>query len=310
MQSQVVYGIFRGVIRPVLQRIPVTGWPVVLATVVEATAKVLPPPSGVTVENVRLPGFDAEVVRAATAKSDLTSGAVLYFHGGAFLTGGLNSHRRVVAALARRTGLPVMHIAYRQLPKTNIKGSIDDCVTAYRWLLDRGTDPASVVFAGDSAGGFLVFAAALAAREVGLAGPAGLIGFSPWLDLDCATKLAHPNRATDAYLPAKLLAAVSGIGGYEPRVHDRVLAPTTGDLSALPPVLLVAVDSEVLFVDAEVMAANLAAAGVSCTLRVWTRQIHAFTALFPEMPESRAALDDAAGFIASRSDTQNSPLCR
>ncbi|MBJ8342121.1 alpha/beta hydrolase fold domain-containing protein [Antrihabitans sp. YC3-6] len=299
LQSQAVHATFRLVVRPVLQRIPVNGWPVVLAATVESAAKVLPPPSGVTVEKVCLARFDAEIVRPSTGPMDLRRGAVLYLHGGAFLVGGLNSHRPVVAAIARRTGLAVMHVAYRQLPDAPISGSVEDCVMAYRWLVNRGVDPARIVIAGDSAGGFLAFATALAAPAAGLGGPAALIGFSPWLDLDCATKLAHPNNDSDAYLPAKLLAAVGGSGGTGPN-GEALPSPVDGALSGLPPVLLIAVDSEVLFVDSELMAARLDAAGVPCTLRIWKGQIHAFTTLFPWLPESRAALDDAASFIISR----------
>ncbi|MGB3674792.1 MAG: alpha/beta hydrolase fold domain-containing protein, partial [Candidatus Nanopelagicales bacterium] len=169
LQAQVVQAVFRFAVRPVLRRIPIAGWPISLASATEAAMGALPTPAGVTVEQVGLPGFDAEIVWPSAGGSDLARGVVLYFHGGAFLIGGLNSHRRVVAGLARRTGLPVVHVAYRQLPRTSIRGSLEDCVTAYRWLLRSGADPETVVVAGDSAGGFLAFASILATREAGLA---------------------------------------------------------------------------------------------------------------------------------------------
>ncbi|NMN98892.1 alpha/beta hydrolase [Antrihabitans stalactiti] len=299
-QSRIVGLVFRAVISPLVRRIPITAWPMSVAFAVDLAAKVIPTPTGVTAEKVHFAGFDAEIVRPCIPRSNLAEGAVLYFHGGAFLIGGLNSHRPVVAALARRTGLPVIHVAYRQLPRTPITGSIDDCTTTYRWLLDQGADPATVVFAGDSAGGFLAFATAVAAAHAGMPRPAGLIGFSPWLDLDCTTKLAHPNRTTDAYLPAELLATVSRIGGYDPVTPNSALSPTTDDLAALPPVLLIAAESEVVRIDSELMAGRLANAGVPCVVHIWHDQIHAFTTLFPDMPESRAALDAAAHFIHGR----------
>lgn len=267
------------------------------AGAIDTAASLRPAPTGVMVEKVSLGEFEAEIVRPVGNDAPLADGAVLYFHGGAFVMGGLNTHRPVVAALARATGRPVMHVAYRQLPTVSIAGSIRDCLIAYKWMLNHGADPASMVFAGDSAGGFLVFATALAARPNGLPLPAGLIGFSPWLDLDCAAKLAHPNRHTDSYLPTSLLAAVSRMGAREPGVADPTPSPVDGDLAGLPPVMLIATDSEVLRVDSEMMSERLIAAAVPCALSIWDGQVHAFPALFPALPESRAALADVADFI-------------
>ena len=167
---------------------------------------------------------------------------------------GLNTHRPVVASIAKRTGLPVLHIAYRQLPSTSISGSVDDCLDAYRWLLEQGALPEKVVFVGDSAGGFLVFATALAAVSAGLEVRAGLVGLSPLLDLDCTTKSVHANARRDVIAPVSALMAIGKLGG-------QTNSPVDGDLAALPPSLLIAAESEVLRVDSEVMAQRLAAAG-------------------------------------------------
>ncbi|CPZ99788.1 Putative esterase [Mycobacteroides abscessus] len=86
-------------------------------------------------------------------------GAILYFHGGAFILGGLHSHRRMAARLARASGIPVLVVDYRQLPLAHITDSITDAVDSYRYLLDRGYAPGKIVFAGDSAGGGLAFSA-------------------------------------------------------------------------------------------------------------------------------------------------------
>src|SRR5690625_4458893 len=111
--------------------------------------------AGVPVEVVR------HVERGRPLREAFADGAILYFHGGGFITGGLDTHLHVVVKLARRTRLPVVHVDYRQFPQVTVDGSVDDCISAYRWLLDLGADPAKTVLAGDSAGGFLAFAAAL-----------------------------------------------------------------------------------------------------------------------------------------------------
>src|SRR5690606_8835750 len=216
--------------------------------------------------------------------------------GGGFAICGLETHRPVAASLARRTGMAVVNVEYRQLPGRSITQSVDDCLTAYRWLLRHGAPAARVVFAGDSAGGYLSFATALRIIERGLPAPAGLIGLSPLLDLDYAAKRDHPNVALDPYIPLSALEAVVRLGAEIDGVLDPLMSPVNGILADLPPVLLIAAEDEVLRYDAELMAQRLDAAGVPNTLELWRGQVHAFTTIWPGLPESRAALGRAARF--------------
>ncbi|QXC43291.1 alpha/beta hydrolase [Rhodococcus qingshengii] len=294
IESQVLYNACRWMLRPVVGIAPLTPGAMRRAAVLDSAAGVRIP-SGIDREAIRFPGFDGELVRTAGSTADLRDGVVLYLHGGGFMCCGLNTHRPVVASIAKRTGLPVLHIAYRQLPSTSISGSVDDCLDAYRWLLEQGALPEKVVFVGDSAGGFLVFATALAAVSAGLDVPAGLVGLSPLLDLDCTTKSVHANARRDVIAPVSALMAIGKLGG-------QTNSPVDGDLAALPPSLLIVAESEVLRVDSEVMAQRLAAAGVPCSLQIWNGQVHAFPAVWPGLPESRAALRDVARFIRARLD--------
>ena len=193
-----------------------------------------------------------------------------------------------------------MHVGYRQLPDTTISGSVDDCLVAYQWLLENGARPESTVFAGDSAGGFLVFATALRARDRDVGLPAGLVGLSPLLDLDCTAKQLHPNASRDAYAPVSALEAIGRLGGSVDGVLDPALSPVNGILDGLPPVLLVAAESEVLRPDSETMSERLTAAGVPHTLEIWKGQVHAFPALLPGLPESRRVLAGVAEFVGDR----------
>ena len=84
-------------------------------------------------------------------------------HGGAFLLCGTATHRRIVERLAARTGMTVLSVNYRQLPDGRLADSLSDCSEAYQWLLDHGHPAHRIVLAGDSAGGHLAFATALAA---------------------------------------------------------------------------------------------------------------------------------------------------
>lgn len=247
--------------------------------------------AGVPVEVVR------RVDRARPLDEAFGDGAILYFHGGGFVTGGLDTHLHVVAKLARRIGLPVVHVDYRQYPQVTVDGSVDDCVGAYRWLLDLGADPDKTVLAGDSAGGFLAFATALSSQQRGLPAPAGVIGISALLELDGVARSTHSNMTADAFgIPAVLPDLVDLVCPSARLRHE--LSPINGRLETMPPALLIAAESEILRCDAERLHAALQQVGRPSRLELWASELHAFPALFPFLPDSRAAFDLMARFVA------------
>lgn len=298
LESRALLAACRGALGPALRALPLNRHSLRLSFVVDRIGRMRPRPSGIRCERVRFDGFDAEIVRPANRYRPLQDGAVLYLHGGAFMIGGLETHRPVVAGIAKRTGLAVLSVAYRQYPRTRVDGSVEDCLTAYRWLLRQGVDPGRIVVMGDSAGGFLTFATALRAARRGLPMPAGLVGISPLLDLDVSSVLMHRGPVRDAYLPERSLTGVSRLWTHGPA--DPALSPMNCDLSPLPATLLIVAEDEVLRSDAEKFAHRLDRVGVPCRLQLWRGQVHAFPALAPAMPESCEALSTIAGFVSTR----------
>lgn len=242
-------------------------------------------------------GVPVELVRRADCTGPLSDGVILYFHGGGFITGGLDTHLHVVVKLARRTRLPVVHVDYRQYPQATVDGSVADCRHVYRWLLQHGADPATIVLAGDSAGGFLAFATALGVQRAGLPAPAGVIGISALLELDDAGRAGHPNADRDGFgIPLALPAIIEQICP-SPALR-RELAPINGRLQEMPPALLIAAESEVLRSDSERLYTALREHGRPARLEIFDSELHAFPALFPFLPDSRAAYALMAGFVA------------
>ena len=293
-RARVVYAAARTVARPVLRAWPISVPGFVAASALDVAMRFTPKPRYADVERVDFDGFKGEWVRAGETDDDAP---ILYFHGGAFVFCGLNTHRRGVARLAEASGRPVLSVGYRQLPAAPISRSIADCLEAYELLLEQGCDPERITLAGDSAGGYLVFAVALAAREAGLPLPGGLVALSPLLDFYSKEMLTHPNLRRDAYLPGTRIArlAEAFASGGEP--IDPESAPLQQDVAGLPPAMIVVAASEVLRVDAEAMAARLTEAGVPCSLKMWRGQVHAFPVLGNLVPESRAAIADIASFV-------------
>ncbi|HET9877199.1 MAG TPA: alpha/beta hydrolase fold domain-containing protein [Mycobacterium sp.] len=237
-----------------------------------------------------------EVVRTADCTTPFGDGVILYFHGGGFVACGLDTHLHVVVTLARRTRLPVVHVDYRQYPDAMVDGSVEDCIGAYRWLLARGADPAKTVLAGDSAGGFLAFATALLAQQRGLPAPAGVIGISALLELDNTARSHHENLHRDAFGVTQGLPELMKEVCPSPAMR-RELSPINGPLETMPPALLIASESEILRCDAERLYVALQQHDRPCRLELWDSQLHAFPALFPFLPESKAAYDIIVSFV-------------
>jgi acetyl esterase/lipase len=288
-----VHAISKIVVRPALRYAPMGRHVPHLLRYVNRAADVIPRSGRCHHQEVVADTWRGELVTPIDGTT--ADGVILYAHGGAFLSCGIATHRRIVDRLCHRTGMAVLNIDYRQLPVGTVQDAIDDCLDAVAWLERQGFAPSQMVLCGDSAGGHLAFAAALAMREHGTS-PAGIVGLSPWLDFDHRAKLSHHNARRDAYIPVRKLRRV-GRMALGCRVEDHH-SPVNADLTGLPPSLIVCGEDEVLRVDAELMAERLLDAGVRCTLQVWERQVHAFPVIADLNPESLAAIEEVAAFAS------------
>ncbi|ETZ98382.1 alpha/beta hydrolase fold family protein [Mycobacterium kansasii 824] len=156
--------------------------------------------SSVRIDPVRLDHCAAEWVRATGVSP---TRAILYLHGGAFLTCGLNTHRSLVCRLSRAADAGVLTVGYRKLPSYQITDAIEDALSGLSWLQDHGFDGEQVVVAGDSAGGYLAFMTTLSAIRSHLAKPAGIATVSPFTDPDPAASSPTETRAAVRCSPAE-----------------------------------------------------------------------------------------------------------
>lgn len=235
------------------------------------------------------------VPRDAVAEN--APGAVLYLHGGGYVVCSPRTHRPITSRLAVDTGLPVLAPRYRLAPEHPFPAPLEDAVAAYRWLLARGVPASGIVLAGDSAGGHLSAALTGELCRQGLPGPAGLMLFSPWVDLTCELSMGAQSRARDPYISAssarRVARLVVGPTGFE----DPRLALLTCAWNNMPPVLIQVGGAEVLRTEAEAFADALRRAGAHCDLQIWKGQMHVFQILNRVLPEASAAMQDAAHFV-------------
>ena len=293
----------RTTMRPALavaSYVPHLPWPF---GIVDAACRALAPTPGTVRATIGLPNADAMLVRAAgVLPADGKRRIVLYMHGGAFLTCGVNSHSRLTTTLSKFADAPVLVVNYRLIPKHTIGMAVDDCHDAYRWLRLRGYEPDQIVLAGDSAGGYLALTLAQRLQAEGEE-PAALVALSPLLQLAKEPKQAHPNMKTDAMFPPKAFDALVGLvaRAAAKRIVDgepeRIYEPLDHIEPGLPRTLIHVSGSEVLLHDARLAARRLAAAGVPTEVRVWRGQIHDFQLAAPIIPEATRSLRQIGEYI-------------
>ena len=268
-----------------------------LGSLLDLPAAALAAPKGTRRRMVRFEKFRAEWLWQGDRDPGLRQDSVLlYFHGGGFICGGLNTHRRMVAKIAHASAMPAFSVDYRQLPQAHLTETLDDAVDSYRYLLERGFRPEQIIVSGDSAGGGLAFRLALATRERGLPMPGGISAIAPWADLDSTVRDAHPNRQLDAYIPAQALDVIARRGFATDGPLDPAWSPVNGDFTGLPPVLIQVGSTECLLPDSQILARRCADARVPAVLQIWDRAPHVHHAGSDLLSDARAAIDALGQF--------------
>ncbi len=221
--------------------------------------------------------------------------ALLYLHGGGFVYGVPPPHIGMVAYLARAMGIRALVVDYRLAPDHPFPAALDDCVTAYRWLLNQGIAPQNTVVAGDSAGGNLALTTMMKLRAGGEPLPAAAACLSPVADL---TERHRPARCRDPLLPLRAVRFYNASYVASNDARDPLISPVYGDWHGLPPLLVHAGEVELLLDDAARLAEAARAAGVDVRLETYPRMWHVWQ-LFLALPQAAESLDDVARFLKS-----------
>ena len=219
-------------------------------------------------------------------------GSILYVHGGAFCLLRADPYAKMAGHLARATGYRVLLPDYRLPPEDPYPTPLLDVVAAYASL-----EP-PFVLGGDSAGANRALAAVGLARELGLAVPALVVLFSPWLDLALGAPSVASNASVDTELdPATLASYARAYAGGIALDHPCVSPRRVGRLP-FPPVLVLAGEDEILRDDAVAFAEDARSRGVDVTLEIAPRMQHNFPFWGPLVPEAMRAYETVAQRIA------------
>lgn len=221
---------------------------------------------------------------------------VLYLHGGAFTIGSAHAYRGFSATVARACNARGISIDYRLAPEHEFPAAVDDCLAAYRGLLEEGTEPASIAVVGDSAGGGLVVSLLIAAREEGLPMPGAGVCLSPWSDLTCSGDTFDANDPHDLSINADDLRAMA-VRYARTRLADPLASPVLADLRGLPPLLIHVGSVELLLDDAIALARRAGSDHVKTTLEIWPGMPHVWHSFGFMLGEGAEATEAVGRFV-------------
>lgn len=264
----------------------------------ELTVMDEPPDTVASVRERLVPGPDGEIpLRTYTPDSEGSLPALVFYHGGGWMLGDLDTHDALCRALANETGCVVTAVDYRLAPEHRFPAAVEDCYTVTRWVAKNatalGADPGTLVTCGDSAGATLAVAVGLLARDRD--GPDidyQVLAYPPTnyeFDTDSYEENAQGyfltredmQRFWDGYLR-------SDTDGRHPYA-----SPLRADtLAGLPPSLVVTCEFDPLRDEGETLADRLDEAGVPTHHRRYDDMIHGFLTMLaePELDKARDAV--------------------
>ncbi|OBG32072.1 MULTISPECIES: alpha/beta hydrolase [Mycolicibacter] len=242
----------------------------------------------VDVRDIVLPGPAGDI--AARHYRPVGGGAkplLVFYHGGGFVIGDLDSHDAICRLTCRDGDIAVLSVDYRLAPEHPAPAAFDDALAAFRWAHDHAAElggiAGRVAVGGDSAGGNLAAAVALRARDEG--GPAPVLQWLIYPVTDCTAQTRSRTLYGDGFLLTKhdidwFTDQYVGRSQLDPT--DPLVSPLlAGDLSGLPPALVAVAGFDPLHDEGEAFAAALRKAGVVVDLRQMPSLTHAFINLFP-----------------------------
>jgi epsilon-lactone hydrolase len=252
------------------------------------------PPEGVSITECDMGSVPGTLV----VPDGVEDGPILFYvHGGGYFSGSPDGYHGIAGRYAKLLQAKVYMPDYRLAPEHPFPIPIDDTLLAYKWLLEQGRDPKSIVFSGDSAGGAMVVSVMVKARNAGLPLPAAGAALSPWANLE-HTGASMGNRAGIDPIATKealdLLAAMFLKGALR---NDPDASPVFADVRGLPPILIQIGESEVMLSDAMRLATHLAENRVRTSLEVWPGMFHVWHIFAGILPDGMRALENAAIFL-------------
>ncbi|MDV6013715.1 alpha/beta hydrolase [Haloechinothrix sp. LS1_15] len=244
--------------------------------------------------------IDARVYRPEREQPAPT---VVYFHGGGYVIGSLDTHDLVCREICRQVGAVVLSVDYRLAPEHPFPSGLEDCLAATRWAAghidELGGDPSRLAVAGDSAGGTF---AAVTAQELAVAGHAPALAAQ--LLIYPATDVSRDYPSREAFNEGYFLDSAALELFAEAYVTDLSLLPDPRmspilhpKLAALPPTVVITAEYDPLRDQGEAYADAVEGSGVEVYRRRCEGLIHGFAHFGPFVPAAAAAVADSCAML-------------
>jgi monoterpene epsilon-lactone hydrolase len=246
-------------------------------------------------ENIN--GISAEWVIPA---DESKGGVVLYLHGGAYISGSINTHRTLVSEIAAAARTRALIIDYRLAPEHPFPAAVEDAASSYQWLLKRGIPAKSIAIVGDSSGGGQVLATLLKLRDDGTPLPGCGVCLCPWIDLTCSGESWQTNANTDLMVEGTNLGGCAELYLQGSDARNPLASPIFADLHGLPPIYIQVGSDEVLLSDSTNFGRLAEAAGVEMRLEVWQDMQHLWQMATRYIPESRQAVQKVGDYLREK----------
>ncbi len=220
---------------------------------------------------------------------------MLHLHGGALVSCPLDVYHFYAEFILRQVGHDVVTPDYRLAPEHPFPAAIEDCLAAYRGLLDSGVAAGDIVVIGESCGGGLGINALLLARDSGLPMPAGFVSLTGWFDLS----VSDAPVGTEPFLcPAWVRNRGAEFTGGKLALDDPRVSPCYANLAGMPHLYLQVGQFDTMAPSALRLASNATLAGVQVTLESWPGMIQGWHGLLGTgAPEAAAAWARIGAFI-------------
>ena len=250
------------------------------------------PPQEVSVRPMQAGGVSSLIV----SPPDEGSVSLLYMHGGGHMLGSAFGYRHLAGALALAAGARTIVPDFRLAPEHPFPAAVEDVLRAYRWLLERGTEPGRIMLAGDSSGGALTLSVLLTLEREELPMPAGAVLLCPGIDLTNKF-VAHAGSDEPQPVAADLVRRFvdAYLAGHP--ADDPLVSPLTADLSGLPPLLIQAATGDPYCPESQALAAHAREHGVDARLELYPVATHVFQVFWSFLPEATEALESAGRFV-------------
>lgn len=260
------------------------------------------PPKGTRFDRVTVAGVPVERVQPPMGG---TNGTLIYLHGGGYALGSAKGYRGLVAHLATAAGMTAIIPDYSRAPEARYPIALEEMVAVYSRLLDDGLDPKSTVVTGDSAGGGLTLALAMALRDRGIAAPAALGLICPWANLAIDIDRLRPKLRDPLILPSMTAEwAPEYAGTVDPMSSG--ISPVYGDMTDLPPIVMQTAGDDPIRCDALDIARAVAATGTDTVdHRVFDSMWHVFHLQVSLLPEAREAVADLGAKLRTHVQTSS-----